>query len=67
VFYHYHRHFCVLIAPAAERSEADALVQLENKSHALNLAQQQHAADVQAIVSQHSKDKVAMEGRMRCL
>lgn len=54
-----------LISPAAERSEADALVQLEDKTRSLNLAKQQHAAEVQAIVAQHAKDKVAMEGRIR--
>ena len=40
-------------------------MQLEAKARALNHAQQQHAAEIQAIVSQHTKDKVSMEGRIR--
>jgi hypothetical protein len=52
-------------ALAAEHNEAETLVQLEAKARALNHAQQQHAAEVQALASQHSKDKVSMEGRIR--
>jgi hypothetical protein len=50
---------------AAEHNEAETFVQLEAKARALNHTQQQHAAEVQALASQHSKDKVSMEGRIR--
>ena len=50
---------------AAEHNEAETLGHLEAKASALNHAQQQHAAEVQAMISQHTKEKVSMEGRIR--
>jgi hypothetical protein len=62
---HHLHHRRLILSPAAEHNEAETLVQLEAKARALNHAQQQHASEVQAIMSQHNKDKVAMEGRIR--